>query len=66
MQTTITRADEALRKAQQGETLSTEDRWAIHRRLLHLRSAVDFGAVDDLQSSRDLIGQYNRALRNGS
>ena len=55
-------ADEALRKAQLGEPLSVNDRWAIHRRLLHLRTAVDLKLTDDLKQVRELISQYDWAL----
>ena len=55
-------ADEALRKAQLGEPLSVNDRWAIHRRLLHLRNAADLELADDVKQVQELIGRYNWAL----
>ena len=57
MGTLLHPADLAVRKAQQGEPLSVNDRWAIHRRLLHLRSALDLRVGDDLNQTRELLGR---------
>ncbi len=62
MGTSLHPADLALQKAQQGEQLSVNDRWAIHRRLLHLRNALELRATDDLNQSRELLGRYSAAL----
>jgi hypothetical protein len=62
MATSLHPADIALQKAQDGEPLSVNDRWAIHRRLLHLRSAIDMRATDDVQHSRELLARYSAAL----
>ncbi len=62
MGTAVHPADEALRKAQLGEPLSVNDRWAIHRRLLHLRNAADLKLTDDLKQVQELISRYNWAL----
>lgn len=65
MPTALNAADEALRKAQHGESLSLDERWAIHRRLLHLRNVVDYQIADDAQKSRELIDRYSQALSSG-
>lgn len=62
MGTSLHPADIALQKAHDGEPLSVNDRWAIHRRLLHLRSALDMRATDDQQQTRELLGRYSAAL----